>query len=91
MSEPTNRRQFLYRATRDIIGVSAFSGLFTLPGCGSGGHSVSKGTGTVSFSIRWPEQPSRFIPLAANSLVATVSEAGSTVATKTLTIVRPET
>jgi len=56
-------------------------------GCGGGGGASlptpSKG-GQAVFSVRWPVRTTRLIPAAANSLVVTIAQNGTTVATKTI-------
>lgn len=58
--------------------------LFALPGCGGGGSSPK--TGSAAILVTWPAR-SRLIPAASNSIKATFSRNGQTLATQT--IVRP--
>ena len=90
-NDSTTRRGFLHRAAHAVIGVTACGGLFALPGCGSGQSTATKATGAVKLTVTWPTGAGRYIPAAANSVVAKVTQSGSTVVTKTLTIVRPQT
>ena len=68
----------------------ALVSLFVLAGCGGGGSSHSDGpatpavkSGTATLTVKWPTE-GRQIPLAANSLVATLKLNGAAVATRTL-------
>ena len=92
-----------------VAGLSVvIAGLPLLSGCGSGGHTtnLSGGTtkaarGVLNLSIKWPERPvtvpGRVVPLAANSIVLTLTPVATVTgrlvpgSPVTLTVTRPTT
>jgi hypothetical protein len=66
--------------------------IFSLPGCGGGGSkqvTTARATGRAAFSIKWPERPSKLIPIASNSIRITIMNGAAQVAT--VLVARPQT
>jgi hypothetical protein len=63
-----------------------------LSGCGGGSSKPSgsaRATGRAAFSIKWPERPSRLIPIASNSIRITVMNGATQLGTQL--VARPQT
>ena len=81
------RREFLARAAQGALGLTTLA----LAGCGSGSQAMAPSTGALRVSIVWPTRTTKHIPTAANSIVLTVYQDGSDVASLTVTVARPTT
>lgn len=70
----------MVRVQRILLGSLLVSAL-ALSGCGGNSSYTPSRSGTVSFSIKWPVAKSRVIPLAANSVTITLTDANNNVVT----------
>src|SRR5437899_1334832 len=73
---------------RDLKRMIWACSLLALCGCGGGSSGPASRTGAAVFVIKWPDRPTRLIPIASNSIRIVFRDASNNVAADQ-TITRP--